>query len=109
MRVNRYVEAECALYFYKRNVSYLSRRTPKDLLKHLFTKRIVICFRTKNKAVTKKGASIIAGRLDDYWMSLGISDLNIPVPISSTPASELQSLNWSSLPRKSKLKAKSYD
>ena len=44
----------------------------------------------KNKAVAKRGASIFASRLDDYWMSLRISDLNIPVPIASVPASELQ-------------------
>jgi integrase len=78
--------------FRKRNVFYFSRRIPKDLLKHYSTKRIVISLRTKNKAVAKKGASIIAGRLDDYWMSLRISDLNIPVPIASAPASELQAL-----------------
>ena len=76
--------------FRKRNVFYFSRRIPKDLLKHYSTKRIVISLRTKNKAVAKRGANIIANRLDDYWMSLGISDLNIPVPIASAPTSELQ-------------------
>lgn len=76
--------------FRKRNVFYFSRRIPKDLLKHYSTKRIVISLRTKNKAVAKRGANIIANRLDDYWMSLRISDLNIPVPIASAPTSELQ-------------------
>jgi len=60
------------------------------LLKHYNTSRIVISLRTKNKTVAKRGASTIASRFDDYWMSLRIAELNIPLPIASSPASELQ-------------------
>lgn len=84
------VDQNARYLFRKRQVFYFSRRIPRDLLKHYNTSRIVISLRTKNKAVAKRGASIIASRLDDYWMSLRISELNIPVPIASPPTSELQ-------------------
>ena len=37
-----------------------------------------MCLRTKSRVVADKSSRAIAARLDEYWMSLRIADLNIP-------------------------------
>ena len=62
----------------KDGVFYFSRRIPKDIRHKYEHDRFVICLRTKSRVVADKSSRAIAARLDEYWMSLRIADLNIP-------------------------------
>ena len=62
----------------KDGVFYFSRRIPKDIRHKYEHDRFVMCLRTKSRFVADKSSRAIAARLDEYWMSLRIADLNIP-------------------------------
>ena len=62
----------------KDGVFYFSRRIPKDIRHKYEHDRFVMCLRTKSRVVADKSSRAIAARLDEYWMSLRIADLNIP-------------------------------
>ncbi len=49
-----------------------------------------MCLRTKSRVVADKSSRAIAARLDEYWMSLRIADLNIPsmLPVNSQVTTE---------------------
>ena len=57
---------------------YFSRRIPKEIRHKYEHDRFVMCLRTKSRFVADKSFGAIAARLDEYWMSLCIADLNIP-------------------------------
>ena len=64
--------------YHKDGVYYYCRRVPKDLLfKHDDT-RIVTSLRTKSITAARRSASAITSRLDEYWMSIRIAEMNIP-------------------------------
>ena len=62
----------------KDGVFYFSRRIPKDIRHKYERDRFVICLRTKSRVVADKLSRAIVARLDEYWISLRIADLNIP-------------------------------
>lgn len=73
------VDTNSPQYLYqKRNVYYFSRHVPKDIREHYNTKRIVFSLKTKSEIIAIKSARSISHRLEDYWMSLRLSKLDIP-------------------------------
>lgn len=68
----------------KDGVFYYYRRIPKDLLSRYDETRIVMSLRTKSIKAASRSAAAITSRLDEYWMSLRIADLQIPSIISGT-------------------------
>ena len=57
---------------------YFNRRVPKDVQAHYKASRIVICLKTSRKDQAIRAARSIAQRLEDYWMSLRLANLDIP-------------------------------
>ena len=62
----------------KDGVFYYCRRVPKDLLFKYDETRIVMSLRTKSITAARRSASAITSRLDEYWMSIRIAEMNIP-------------------------------
>ena len=73
---------------------YFNRRVPKDVQAHYKASRIVICLKTSRKDQAIRAARSIAQRLEDYWMSLRLA--NIDVPAFHLLRSEPQKLSQSS-------------
>jgi integrase len=72
---------------YQNNASYLwikgqtyyfNRRVPKDIQSYYSSSRIVICLKTSRRDSALRTARSIAQRLEDYWMSLRLANLDIP-------------------------------
>ena len=60
-------------YTYIRNgVYYFSRFVPKDLQQHYRSDRLVQSLRTRSPAKAQQAASLLAVRLDEYWLDLGL-------------------------------------
>ena len=62
----------------KGDTYYFNRRVPKDVQAHYKASRIVICLKTSRKDQAIRAARSIAQRLEDYWMSLRLANLDIP-------------------------------
>jgi len=57
---------------------YFNRRVPKDVQAHYKASRIVICLKTSRKDQAIRAARSIAQRLEDYWMSLRLANIDVP-------------------------------
>ena len=57
---------------------YFNRRVPKDIQSHYSSSRIVICLKTSRRDSALRTARSIAQRLEDYWMSLRLANIDIP-------------------------------
>jgi len=58
-------------YTYQRNgVYYFSRWIPKDIQHHYKTDRLVQSLQTRSAMKAKQAASMLANRLDEYWLDL---------------------------------------
>ena len=57
---------------------YFNRRVPKDIQPHYSSSRIVICLKTSRRNSALRTARSIAQRLEDYWMSLRLANIDIP-------------------------------
>ena len=62
----------------KGDTYYFNRRVPKDMQGHYKSSRIIICLKTSRKDTALRSAKSIAQRLEDYWLSLRLSQLDIP-------------------------------
>ena len=62
----------------KGDTYYFNRRVPKDMKGHYKVSRIIICLKTSRKDIALRSAKSIAQRLEDYWLSLRLSQLDIP-------------------------------
>ena len=62
----------------KGDTYYFNRRVPKDMQGHYKSSRIVICLKTTRKDTAIRSAKSIAQRLEDYWLSLRLSKLDLP-------------------------------
>ena len=78
----------------KGDTYYFNRRVPKDMQGHYKSSRIIICLKTSRKDTALRSAKSIAQRLEDYWLSLRLSQLDIPAlhllrdrPLSTTQSS----------------------
>ena len=64
---------------YQRGTTYyFVRRVPKDVQEYYKSSRIVICLKTSRKDRAVRSSMSIAQRLEDYWLSLRLSKLDIP-------------------------------
>ena len=62
----------------KGDTYYFNRRVPKDMQGHYKASRIIICLKTNRKDTAVRSAKSIAQRLEDYWLSLRLSKIDIP-------------------------------
>ena len=64
--------------FLKGNTYYFNRHIPKDIRSYYTSNRVIICLKTKRRFEALRAAKSIAQRLEDYWLSLRISNIDIP-------------------------------
>ena len=57
---------------------YFNRRVPKDVQAHYKASRITICLKTSRKDQAIRAAKSIAQRLEDYWLSLRLANIDVP-------------------------------
>ena len=57
---------------------YFNRRVPKDVQAHYKASRIIICLKTSRKDQAIRAAKSIAQRLEDYWLSLRLANIDVP-------------------------------
>jgi integrase len=62
----------------KGDTYYFNRRVPKDMQGHYKSSHIIICLKTTRKDTALRSAKSIAQRLEDYWLSLRLSKIDIP-------------------------------
>jgi len=62
----------------KGDTYYFNRRVPKDMQGHYKASRIIICLKTSRKDTALRSAKSIAQRLEDYWLSLRLSKIDVP-------------------------------
>ena len=63
----------------KRGVYYFSKQVPCDIKAHYSRQRVVICLKTKSKAIAERMTQSLLQRLEDYWLSLRLSRMALPV------------------------------
>jgi integrase len=51
---------------------------PNDVQQHYERSQIVICLKTKSKSAAIKASRSIASKLDDFWLQMRISDMDVP-------------------------------
>ena len=86
-------------YVYQRGATYyFVRRVPKDVQRHYKSSRVVICLKTRRRDQAVRAGMSIAQRLEDYWLSLRLANLDIrglhllrdkPLPTTSTSSQTL--------------------
>ena len=64
--------------FRKRDVFYFSKRVPKDIRSHYTRDRIIICLKTKSDTSAARACKSLIRKLEDYWLSLRLTQFNIP-------------------------------
>ena len=73
------VDKNGASFLYrKRGVYYFSKQVPCDIKAHYSRQRVIICLKTKSKAMAERMAQSIIQRLEDYWLSLRLSRMALP-------------------------------
>ena len=66
-------------YLYKkRGVFYFSKRVPCDVRSYYKRDRIVICLKTKSSVSAIRASKSLYQRLDDYWTSIRLTNMQIP-------------------------------
>jgi len=66
-------------YLYKkRGVYYFSKRVPCDVRSDYKSDRIVICLKTKSSVSAIRASKSLYQRLDDYWTSISLTNMQIP-------------------------------
>ena len=91
------VERRVVQYVYQRGTTYyFVRRVPKDVQEYYKSSRIVVCPKTGRKDRAVRAGMSIAQRLEDYWLSLRLSKLDIPAlhllrdkPLSASASSSM--------------------
>ena len=64
--------------FKKRDVFYFTKRVPKDIRSHYTRDRIIICLKTKSDASASRACKSLIQKLEDYWLSIRLTQFNIP-------------------------------
>ena len=59
-------------------VYYFVRRIPVDVQQHYRSKRVSMSLRTRSLAAAVRAAKSMMQRLEDYWMSLRLKQLDVP-------------------------------
>jgi len=66
-------------YLYKkRGVFYFSKRVPCDVRSYYKSDRIVICLKTKSNVSAIRASKSLYQRLDDYWTSIRLTNMQVP-------------------------------
>jgi integrase len=62
----------------KDGVFYFTRHVPNDV-RHLYERpRLVMCLKTKSEAMALKASRSMASRLDDYWLQMRLTKMDVP-------------------------------
>ena len=64
--------------FLKGTTYYFNRHIPLDVRSYYKSDRVILCLKTNRKDQAIRAARSIAQRLEDYWMSLRLANLDIP-------------------------------
>ena len=64
--------------FLKGTTFYFNRHVPKDVREYYKSNRIILCLKTSRRDKAIRMAKSIAQRLEDYWLSLRLSNMDIP-------------------------------
>ena len=73
------VDKNGASFLYrKRGVYYFSKQVPCDIKAHYARQRVVICLKTKSKAIAERMTQSLLQRLEDYWLSLRLRSMTLP-------------------------------
>ena len=62
----------------KGGVYYFTRHVPNDLQRHYDKPRIAMCLKTRNKMSAMKASQSLASKLDDFWLQMRISNMDVP-------------------------------
>ena len=63
---------------YRDGIYYYVRRVPHDLIFHYDVKRLCFSLKTKSASAANRASKSINQRLEDYWLSLRLQDMDIP-------------------------------
>ena len=72
------VYKNCEYLWKKNEVFYFRRHVPVDVQRHYERPCIVICLKTRSKPAALKASRSIAHKLDDFWMQIRLSGLDVP-------------------------------
>ena len=64
--------------FLKGNTYYFNRHVPLDVREYYKSDRVILCLRTDRRDSALRAAKSIAQRLEDYWLSLRLSKIDVP-------------------------------
>ena len=64
--------------FQKDGTYYFSRHVPLDVRQFYSRPRIVICLKTQNSYLASRSCKSISSKLDDYWMKLRLTEIEVP-------------------------------
>ncbi len=93
----------------KGGVYYFTRHVPADMQRHYSKPRIVLCLKTRSRVSALKASAMIAGKLDDFWLQMRVSNMDVPAasllvkphcePVKSSDAPKLSEalLNYCAL------------
>ena len=77
--VDKVVDISPPQYTYtKRGEFYFSKSVPTDLRHHYLRPRIVQSLKTKSQVQARYASQKLLSRLDDYWLSLRLKEIEIP-------------------------------
>jgi integrase len=71
-------KADPSYLWVKGRIYYYNRHIPKDIKQHYSCSRIVICLKTSNKSIAKRASNRISSQLEEDWMSLRLSNFQLP-------------------------------
>ena len=64
--------------FLKGNTYYFNRHVPLDVREYYKSDRVILCLKTDRRERAIRAAKSIAQRLEDYWLSLRLSKIDVP-------------------------------
>ena len=64
--------------FLKGNTYYFNRHVPLDIRQYYKSDRVILCLKTDKRDRALRAAKSIAQRLEDYWLSLRLSKIDVP-------------------------------
>jgi hypothetical protein len=64
--------------FLKGNTYYFNRHIPLDVREYYKFDRVILCLKTDRRDRAVRDAKSIAPRLEDYWLSLRLTKIDIP-------------------------------
>ena len=64
--------------FLKGTTYYFNRHVPLDVRPYYKSDRVILCLKTSRKDQAIRAARSIAQRLEDYWMSLRLANIDVP-------------------------------